>query len=254
MTDPIDATKAALVGEAQILAETQGEAAERALLPRFIADLYEHAPPSDIALRSPADLCGAALALWRFATLRPRGSAKLRVYNPAGIRDGWSSPHTIVEIINDDMPFLVDSVTAAIDASGRETRLVIHPILNVSRDAAGSLVALDPPAGGLRESWMQIAVTREPDPTEREALAARLAAVLADVRAAVADWHEMRRTLQTIADEAAAHPPPLPPDEIAESVAFLRWLDSDNFTYLGFRDYVFPGAGDALRAPTTPPL
>ncbi len=249
MTGTIEAQKAALVGDAQILADQQTEAAEHAALHRFIAELYEHAPPSDVAARTPADLCGAALALWRFGAHRRSGSAKVRVYNPTS-RDGWTSPHTIVEIVNDDMPFLVDSVTAAVNDGGREVRLVIHPVLSVSRDEAGSLIGLDPPAGGMRESWMQIAITREPDRAEREALAARLEATLADVRSAVTDWLPMRRTLQAIADEALAAPAPLKPAEIAEGVDFLRWLDDDNFTYLGFREYVFPGA--AVEVPGKP--
>jgi len=250
VTGTIEAKTAALVRDAQILADRQTKAAERAPLRRFIAELYEHVPPSDLAARSPEDLCGAGLALWRFAARRQSGSAKVRVYNPAGGRDGWSSPHTIVEIVNDDMPFLVDSVTASVNAGGREVRLVIHPVLSVARDEAGSLVALDPPTSGLRESWMQITITREPDHAEREALAARLEATLADVRSAVSDWRPMRRALQAIAGEALAAPAPLIPAEIAEGVDFLRWLDDDNFTYLGFREYVLPGA--AVEVPRTP--
>src|SRR5439155_4071514 len=131
-----------------------------------------------------------------------------------------------------------------------EVRLVIHPVVSIARDAAGSLVELDPPAGGLRESWMQIEITRVPDQAEREALAAQLEAVLRDVRSAVTDWLPMRSALQAIADEALAAPSPLPPAEIAEGVEFLRWLDDANFTYLGFREYVFPGAAaEAGRKP-----
>ena len=85
---------------------TDGQAAER-----LIAAFYEHVPPVDVAERSPRDLCGAALSLWRFAERRQPGHAKVRVYNPDLAADGWSSPHTIVEIVNDDMPFLVDSVS-----------------------------------------------------------------------------------------------------------------------------------------------
>jgi glutamate dehydrogenase len=246
----IEAQKAAMVRDAQLLADQQAKAAERAPLRDFIAELYQHVPPSDVAAHHPTDLYGAALALWRFAAHRQNGSSKVRVYNPTSGRDGWASPHTIVEIVNDDMPFLVDSVTAAINASSREVRLAIHPVLSVARDPAGSVVELDPPNGGMRESWMQIAITREPDGHEREALAARLAAVLADVRRAVTDWPAMRQTLQTIAGEACAAPVLLPPAEIAESLAFLRWLDDDNFTYLGFREFVFPGAG--IEVPRQP--
>jgi glutamate dehydrogenase len=245
----IEAKTAAFVRDAQKLADQRTNAAEHAPLHRFIAELYAHVPPSDIAARSPADLCGAALALWRFAARRRGGTAKVRVYNPTKGRDGWSSLYTIVEIVNDDMPFLVDSVTAAINDGGREVRLVIHPTLSVARDGAGSVAGLDPPAGALRESWMQIAVTREPGAAERQALAARLEATLADVRGAVSDWLPMRRALQAIADEVVAARAPLPPTEIAEGVDFLRWLDDDNFTYLGFREYAFPGAAEATRQP-----
>ena len=250
VTGTIEAQTAALVRDAQALADQQTEGEERAPLRRFIAELYQHVPPSDLAARSPEDVYGAGLALWRFAARRPSLSAKVRVYNPTLGRDGWSSPHTIVEIVNDDMPFLVDSVAASVNAGGREVRLVIHPVLRVARDEAGSLAALDPPTGGSRESWMQIAITREPDHAEREALTARLEATLADVRRAVSDWRPMRRTLQAIADEALAAPAPLLPAEIAEGGEFLRWLDDDNFTYLGFREFVFPGA--AAPVPRTP--
>jgi glutamate dehydrogenase len=241
VTSTIENEKSERIQAAQELAGQRSAAAEREPLRRFVAALYRHVPPSDVAARTPADLYGAALALWRFAARRTHGEPKVRVYNPDGAADGWTSPHTIIEIVNDDMPFLVDSVTAAVNESGREVRLVIHPILRVARDAEGALAELDPAQDGLRESWMQIAVNREPDDAERAALAARLEAVLGDVRAAVSDWQGMRRALQGIAAEIERHKPPLPPAEIAEGVAFLRWLDDDNFTYLGFREYVFPG-------------
>src|SRR5215472_706767 len=84
----------------------------------FIAAFYEHAPPADIAARGPADLSAGALALWRFGAERRLGEARVRVYNPTPAEDGWTSPHTIVEIVNDDMPFLVDSISAAINDRG----------------------------------------------------------------------------------------------------------------------------------------
>ncbi len=246
MPSTIDAQKAALVGDAQGLAKEQAAPAERAALSRFIALFYEHAPPSDVVVRSPAELRAAALALWRFGAGRANGAAKLRVYNPTAAADGWTSPHTIVEIVNDDMPFLVDSVTAAVNGSGREVRLAIHPILSVGRDEAGRVADIDPPAGGRHESWMQIAIARVPEAAERTALAHRLEAVLADVRHAVTDWPAMRSAIRAIADAAVAEAPPLPPGEVAESVEFLRWLDDDNFTYLGFREFLFDdAAGEA---------
>src|SRR5437870_846893 len=115
MAAEIEKKKAALVGKAAALAAEMLGAAERATAERVIGEFYEHVPPADIVGRSPRDLCGAALSLWRFAGRRRPGHAKIRVYNPDAAADGWSSPHTIVEIVNDDMPFLVDSVSLAIN-------------------------------------------------------------------------------------------------------------------------------------------
>ena len=124
------------------------EADQRAAAERLITAFYEHVPPVDVAERSPRDLCGAALSLWRFAERRQPGHAKVRVYNPDLAADGWSSPHTIVEIVNDDMPFLVDSVSLAINASSRIVHLVIHPLLAATRDPKGRLRELRPRGNG----------------------------------------------------------------------------------------------------------
>ena len=166
----------------------------------------------------------------------------MRVYNPSTASDGWTSPHTIVEIVNDDMPFLVDSATAAINDRGSAVRLVIHPIISVARDENGELTARDPLESGWRESWMQIAVTRQPRAAARAALAEVLVRVLGDVRAAVADWQNMRDVLGKLGAGLAAAAPPLPGAEIGEGAEFLRWLDDDNFVFLGLRDYAFAGA------------
>ncbi|HZU91396.1 MAG TPA: NAD-glutamate dehydrogenase domain-containing protein, partial [Stellaceae bacterium] len=199
------------------------------------------------AERSPRDLCGAALSLWRFAERRRPGQAKIRVYNPDPVKDGWSSRHTIVEIVNDDMPFLVDSVTGAINSSDRIVHLVIHPILSIERTADGRLAALD--GAGLRESWMQIEITPEADRDGLMRLTASLAGVLADVRAAVEDWQKMRETLRTLLEELSVAPPPVPPGEVAEVRDFLRWLDDDNFTFLGYREYPSRDTNEPVRPP-----
>ena len=112
---------------------------EAATAEQVIGLFYQHVAPADVAGRSPRDLAGAALALFRFVGRRRPGQAKIRVYNPEPAADGWSSPHTIVEISNDDMPFLVDSATAAINASDRVVHLVIHPIVDAERDPSGRL-------------------------------------------------------------------------------------------------------------------
>jgi glutamate dehydrogenase len=250
MAKTAEVKKTALVQKAATLACSLSDPAEQEKAKRFIAEFYQHVPPADVAERSARNLYGAALSLWRLAERRRPRQAKIRVYNPDPMTDGWSSPHTIVEIVNDDMPFLVDSVTGAINSSNRVVHLIIHPILTVERGPDGQLGGiLEAHAAGRRESWMQIEITAENDPAALSGLAQTLSAVLADVRGAVEDWQPMREVLREILADLAAHPPPVPPAELAEVADFLRWLDDDNFTFLGFREYLFNGAGSSTHGP-----
>src|SRR6516162_7540179 len=250
MITTAETKKAALLKKASVFAEGLLDPAERTSAKRFIAEFYAHVPPADVAERSPRNLYGAALELWHLGERRRPRQAKVRVHNPDPMADGWSSPHTIVEIVNDDMPFLVDSVTGAINASNRVVHLIIHPILTVARGPDGQLLdILDPGATGCRESWMQIEITPESDPTALARLTQTLSAVLADVRAAVEDWQPMRMALREIVANLSAQAPPVPHTELGEVQDFLRWLDDDNFTFLGLREYVFNGAARPEHEP-----
>ncbi|MFQ5775087.1 MAG: NAD-glutamate dehydrogenase [Kiloniellaceae bacterium] len=231
------------------------EAERAAAAERFLRQFYAHVPPDDIVNENPENLYGAALALWSFGQKRRPGGAKIRVYNPRPEEQGWKSSHTIVEIINDDMPFLVDSVTAELTRLGVEVHLVIHPIIRVARDAKGKLLALDAfgeageDAGG--ESFMHVQISEQP-PERHEEIRKGLQAVLRDVRFAVEDWQRMRGRLRDIVAELEKSPPPLPAEEIAEGLAFLKWIDDDHFTYLGYREYRFEGEGEAAVARVLP--
>ncbi|HJU20776.1 MAG TPA: NAD-glutamate dehydrogenase, partial [Stellaceae bacterium] len=247
MASAIEEKKNTLVDKAKAVAAARVEATAEATAARVIAKFYEHVPPADVIERSPRDLCGAALSLWHFAERRRPGQAKIRVHNPDLAKDGWSSRRTIVEIVNDDMPFLVDSVTGAINSSDRIVHLVIHPILSVERTPDGRLSAID--GGGSRESWMQIEITPESDREGLAQLTESLAGVLADVRAAVEDWQKMRETLRGLLEQLSAAPPPVPVDEVAEVRDFLRWLDDDNFTFLGYREYPFRDTNKSVCSP-----
>src|SRR5437868_682811 len=111
----------------------------------FIRRFYQNVPPDDVLGAEPLELYGAAVALWRFAETRKPGEAKVRVYNPRFEEVGWHTTHTVLEIVNDDMPFLVDSVTGELNRQGLNVHLVIHPVITVRRDAKGALLELLPP-------------------------------------------------------------------------------------------------------------
>src|SRR4030095_7597426 len=160
-------------------------AADRATIDELVRRYYGQVDPEDLALRQPADLYGAALSHWNFAKKREPGRAKVRVFNPTIEEHGWQSTHTIIEIVNDDMPFLVDSVTMEINRHGLTLHLITHPLLPIVRDVSGALIGFAPEGKDApRESFIHVEVDRTTDPAQLEALAADIARVLGDVRMA----------------------------------------------------------------------
>src|SRR5436190_4683513 len=116
--------------------------AQRAVVEDFVLRYFQDVDVEDLAERQPADLYGAALSHWNFARKREPGRVRVRVFNPTLEEHGWQSTHTIVEIVNDDMPFLVDSVTMEVNRRGLTLHLVNHPIVAVERAADGALSGL----------------------------------------------------------------------------------------------------------------
>ena len=221
----------------------------RATLQAFIARYYEQVDPEDLQERLPADLYGAALSHWNFARRREPGHPRVRAFNPTLDGHGWQSKHTIVEIVNDDMPFLVDSVAMEANRHGVVLHLIIHPILPVERTPDGTLAGLATGASEQFESFIHLEVDRITDAAALDALAADISRVLDDVRAAVTDWKAMQQKARAIADDVRRSPPPLAAEVREEGIAFLEWLADNHFTFLGYRchDLVTIDGQDALQ-------
>ena len=150
-------------------------------------------------------------------------------------------------IIGEDRPFLVDSTAAAVTAAGVDIHRLLHPIIDVRRDADGTLLEViglgkngAPLSGHTRESMIYMEI-EQVGPKTRAALEASLAQVLADVRAAVIDWQAVLALLRERIRALSDNPPPLAPHRTAEAMAFLEWLAADNFTLLGARHYRLEG-------------
>ena len=178
---------------------------ERAAAPeRFVRRFYAHVAPSDVVNDTPDHLFGAALGLWQLGQHRSPGESNVRVYTPRADEHGWHSSHTIVELVTDDMPFILESVTAYLNNHEAEVHLVIHPIVQVERDAEHTLVDLHPKLrdadGTVRESYMHIEVSEQLEERHEE-LQAGVKRVLADVRAAVEDFPSMHARCGEIAEE-----------------------------------------------------
>lgn len=213
----------------------------------FLRAYFRDCPPDDLAARNPVDLYGAALSHRQLGWVRPPGTPRLVLTNPGIEQVGWQSGHTVLQVVTDDMPFLVDSLSVGLTRHDVGIHLVVHPILDVRRDADGRLLEVRPVGEGdgaavapwTRESWIHLELDRQPDPLRREALRDELAGVLDDVRAAVRDWERMRSRALELADALLVDPPPpgIHPAEVAAAVDLLRWMAEDHFTFLAARDY-----------------
>ena len=247
-----EADKAARLDALVALINERSQKSERAFLETFARGYFQRADPEDIASRSVEDLYGALLSHWQFARKRDTAKAKVRVLNPSAGEHGWSSRHTVVEIVNDDMPFLVDSASMEVNRQGLTLHLIVHPIFAIERDANGTLKALDlreNKPDSPRESFIHIEVDRLADPSARAQLVEGIERVLGDVRSAVTDWKAMVAQLRAVIEEIDRQPPPLPREEVAENRAFLQWLTEDHLLLLGYRrhDLATVDGADALR-------
>ena len=210
----------------------------------FVRTFYKNVPPDDILPRAPDALVSAAEALWRFMAERRPGKAKIQVLSPVDKANAWTAGRTIVQIVNDDMPFLVDSVTACLNALELVVHLVIHPVVPTVRAAGGKLIAIDETSpDALSESVMQIEISGRADAALQQKITTDLEAVLGDVRAAVLDWETMIKKVGQIADDIGNAALPVPASEAVEVSAFLTWLADRNFTFLGYREYAFDHDG-----------
>ncbi|WP_410498326.1 NAD-glutamate dehydrogenase [Chitinibacter sp. S2-10] len=212
----------------------------------IVAQYFANIPLDEWQERNIEDWGGALLAHWRFAQLRQQGQVLIRIYNPNQTEHGWQCEHTVVEIVVDDMPFLVDSVGIALNNMKYNALTVIHPILSVLRNAQGHAQALDP--SGSKESWMHFEITRISQPEQLQSLQQQIEHALDEITASVADWKKMSDGVVDILEELRHSPNVLPKTLIKESIAYLEWLLAGHFVFLGMRKYQFVDGQLMLQA------
>src|ERR1700735_1523636 len=213
---------------------------------RFLQTYFAHVDAKDLADRDPRDLAGAALSHLLFAKQRGR-AALVRVFNPTFREHGFVSPHTIIDVVNDDMPFLVDSISLALTERALTLHFLAHPIFEVTRDRAGNLSAVQrrtEPLDGTKqrlESFQHLEVDRIVDPALLKSLAAQIERSMRDVRVACADWARMRAACRTAATDLVSMGARVDATELNETCALLEWMENRHFTFLGFREYRLKG-------------
>ncbi|MCG8926177.1 NAD-glutamate dehydrogenase [Lentzea sp. CC55] len=259
-TDDVSAAPAAADGSRTASPEqVRDELIERAAanapeLADLIRLFYRHVPAEEVNDDDPVDLVGAVRSNYQLAESRVPGRAAVRILNPTRSADGWQCPVTVVQVVTDDMPYLVDSVASELTRAGVQVQRVVHPIVVVRRDpVTGERTEVlptadpaDPPADALAESWMNIEVDLITDPGRARELETRLQAVLTDVREVVEDTDRMVATALQLAGELEKDAS----ESTTDGAKLLQWLADGHFTFMGYRQYelVHEDGEPALRA------
>ncbi|GAB4392861.1 MAG: NAD-glutamate dehydrogenase [Gammaproteobacteria bacterium] len=260
----VDHHKAKLLDKVIEIFKEKLSAEQAELLANFVTQFFSTVAYEDLQERNINDLCGSILAFWGLLETRKPNERKVHVYNPHFEQHGWQSTHTIVEIIQSDMPFLVDSVCMAINRRGLTVHLIIHAgSIKFRRDDQHKVIEVLPQASSAKknvheEAPIYLEIDRQTDPNILDEIKRDLEHVLQDVNAAVKDWQAMRERMQEAIDDIASHKHlRVEQIEIEESLAFLRWLTEGQFTFLGCRDYTLVNtqlsdgsAGQALKLET----
>src|SRR3954469_3799082 len=210
-------------------------------LPALLQRYYWSEPAAEVLGHEPAELAGLALGHLKLAEVRPPGSATVDVQR---LTDGRS----VIRLVTDDMPYLVDSVTAEVVRQGVTLAHIVHPVVVVRRDLRGkikafcaSALAADCGSAALPESWMAVVVDGTLDDEAAADLATGLRTVLDDVRSVDEDAERMRAKVLDLAGRLEGLPSPTaddadPADDPTEAAALLRWLADGNFVFLGARE------------------
>src|SRR5215468_1055751 len=239
MVDVAGEELASLLDKAAGLAQAQGATITGVGdLRNFLDAYYRHMPLEELLEAGPARMAGVAAEHARLAASRPQGRALVQV-SAGGMCSALEESRGSVDIVTDDMPFLVDSITMELTRHGLESFHVIHPQLLVRRDLTGTLwEVVGPPTEAthghdeIAESWTHIEIDTSSGVSLAE-LEKDLQRVLLDVRVAVEDYPKMAEAAVRLADRLATEGPRAP----AETQALLRWLADNHFTFLGYREY-----------------
>lgn len=249
-----DERKTALLSDAIALVGERTSSVSRTDLEDFVQQYFRNVVAEDLLQLTPQNVYGAALAHYKLASTRKPGEALIRVYTPRIEAHGWQIPCTVIEIVNDDMPFLLDSVSAVIARRGLRVHLVAHPVLRVRRTSDGCWagIAQNGEADGKAESFIHMMIDEQHDAAKLKGIRDQLGEVLADVRAAVRDWREMLSRVDAAITEVHQAKLPIAMEEIDESIAFLEWMRDNHFTLLGYAELTITGEGDHISAEQVP--
>lgn len=203
----------------------------------FIKAFYVENLDCDFVGYTAKDLYEAAILSFNFFRDKKPGQLKIRIYNPSQKEDGFESPYTFLDIINDDMPFLVDSTIAYLDKYGIRIKNIIHPICSVFRDQNGRLQKISADNGSRTESIIQLHLDKIISESDIKMLEENIGRILQTVTLVVNDWNPMLELARKAQDQLSNAKILKSDNEIIEIKEFISWIISESFIFLGAKEF-----------------
>ena len=235
--------KISIINEVVALIEKKLPKKTAHLCTEFVRQFYQTMAVEDLKESGAETLCDLAIHFWQVIAVRQPNEIKINLYNPDPDQQGLPSKHTVIELICDDMPFLVDSMRIVLKRMGIGLYLTVHMGgIRLLRDAKHQVTEILPRteeqvSGLLVEAPILIEIDRQTDPEIISKLEKQFRQVLTENRAVIDDWSAMRERMCAAADQVNQAPSAIPREEVAETQAFLRWLEDHHFTFIGMQDF-----------------
>ena len=214
----------------RVVRNTKGKSSspEKKTFSGFSKFFYQHVPAEDAIGWNAADLNIAVDAMCDWAIERTSGEQKVRIFTPEQKRDGWHTPHTVIQIVNDDIPFIVDSVATELAAQNLTVDILFHPTLNALRSKGGKLKDINADknsdASYIMESWVFIQLEQMLTEENSIKLATTLNGILDDVRLAAHDLKAITRNLDKLIKGMPKFAAPVTQEDLSEAQDFLKYL------------------------------
>ena len=223
----------------------------------FMALFYEGTPFDDIRNWDDDRMIGVAKSLFDGGEARKKDDFKIRVINPTKAKHGFDLNHTVIEVVSKNVPFIVDSLTSALNRLNYQIHLINHPMMVVERDRSGKAKGFSEynidSKRSESESFVHIQLSRQMAPSTLKTLESTLHDILKAVMQATNDWRPMLRKINDIKDELIEHQSKQSnkqdvPHEWDEYIEFLTYLHDNHFTFLGYREYSFQAKNKTVAA------
>lgn len=215
---------------------------------------YQESIPKELVLYRQEDMVGALDCLWRLIYERQADQDKVRIYGPNYEEHGWENNHTIIDIVADNRPFLISSISSALATLGHTVHKTTHPVVAIKRDDKGQINHISAFSGDPEEPQLEAVMRFEIDRLHTDADVAAvqtsIQGVLQDVRLVVDDWRVMQDKMHSVIERIDSQDLAIDEETKSEQLAFLKWAVENHFTFIGYRYYALEKQGnDVLIVP-----